>query len=220
MSRCKSCHGLATASWKARNPDKAHGAQDHQTLKDRKARQRLKPSHADRARSKTKVCRVCKKTKPLTQYKAQAQCIDGYGATCTVCLKPKRDVYRAKYQVTAWVTLLTLAARTAAQNRGCDFTLTKADVQALYDRQGGRCYWFQVPLVPSAVTKHPQKPSLDRLDATKGYTPDNVVLSCYAANIGRNTSTSETFEAFVILLRESLQTEPCERRSLERSPSR
>lgn len=78
----------------------------------------------------------------------------------------------------------------------------------MFESQQGRCYWFNVPLLPTHEHKHPQKPSVDRLDATKGYTPDNVVLCCYTANIGRNTSTADTFRKFVEVLKQSLATLP------------
>lgn len=70
-------------------------------------------------------------------------------------------------------------------------------INELYEKQNGLCYWFKIPLIPTQQKKHPQKPSLDRLDVNKGYTKDNVVLSCYSANIGRNENDLETWENFL-----------------------
>lgn len=87
-----------------------------------------------------------------------------------------------------------------SKNRGVEHTLTIGDINQLFQKQNGLCYWFNVPLIPSNDSKHPQQPSLDRLDRTKGYTLDNVVLTCYSANIGRNETSIEDWEKFLILL--------------------
>ena len=87
-----------------------------------------------------------------------------------------------------------------SKHRGIENTLTVDDVNELYKKQNGLCYWFNIPLIPSNITKHPQQPSLDRLDRNKGYTKENVVLCCYSANIGRNETDKETWEEFVKLL--------------------
>lgn len=45
-----------------------------------------------------------------------------------------------------------------------------------------------------------QKPSLDRIDRLKGYVKGNVVLSCYAANIGRNETPVDIWVDFLDVL--------------------
>jgi hypothetical protein len=74
------------------------------------------------------------------------------------------------------------------------------DINEMFEGQNGLCYWFNIPLIPSTQTKHPQQPSLDRLDGTKGYIKDNVVLCCYSANIGRNETDIETWKNFISLI--------------------
>lgn len=87
-----------------------------------------------------------------------------------------------------------------SKNRGVVHNLTVGDINEMYDKQNGLCYWFKVPLIPSKNKKHPQQPSLDRIDRDKGYTRDNVVLSCYSANIGRNETDVEEWEKFLKIL--------------------
>lgn len=87
-----------------------------------------------------------------------------------------------------------------SKHRKVENTLTVQDINEMFDKQNGLCYWFKIPLIPSNDSKHPQQPSLDRLDRTKGYTLDNVVLTCYSANIGRNETSVEDWEKFLILL--------------------
>ena len=87
-----------------------------------------------------------------------------------------------------------------SKHRKIENHLTVDDINEMFDKQNGLCYWFKIPLIPSNHKKHPQQPSLDRLDRSKGYTKDNVVLSCYSANIGRNENDIETWLEFLKLL--------------------
>lgn len=97
-----------------------------------------------------------------------------------------------------------------SKSRNCENTLTVKDVLEIYEKQKGLCYWFKIPLLPSLTSKHPQQPSIDRLDRTKGYTLDNVVLCCYAANIGRNETDIEVWTNFVNLLINGITSESTE----------
>ncbi len=87
-----------------------------------------------------------------------------------------------------------------SKHRKLENTLTVNDINEMFIRQKGLCYWFKIPLIPSDHKKHPQQPSLERLDSNKGYTKDNVVLSCYSANIGRNETDLDTWKNFLDLL--------------------
>ena len=87
-----------------------------------------------------------------------------------------------------------------SKRKGIECDLTVDDVNELFKKQNGLCYWFGVPLIPSVERKHPQQPSLDRLDRDRGYVKGNVVLSCYSANIGRNENNLETWKNFINLL--------------------
>ena len=87
-----------------------------------------------------------------------------------------------------------------SKHRKIEHTLTINDINEMLEKQNGLCYWFKIPLIPSNKHKHPQQPSLDRLDVSKGYTKDNVVLCCYSANIGRNENDLDTWTEFIKLL--------------------
>jgi len=60
----------------------------------------------------------------------------------------------------------------------------------------------------SVFVRHPQLVSVDRIDSTKHYTPDNVVLACMFANFGKSSTDVRTWFTFLRLLRESLSSSP------------
>lgn len=156
----------------------------------------------------TKLCVICNLIKPKDKfYKSQR------GKKCIDCVLKKAREYKKirrsniefrkleglkqkERRVRLWQNTLIHDSK----YRGIENTLTVEDINELFKKQKGLCYWFKVPLVPSDKTKHPQQPSLDRLDRSKGYTKDNIVLTCYSANIGRNENDLETWTEFLKLI--------------------
>lgn len=155
-----------------------------------------------------KKCNICGKVKPIDEfYKSQR------GQKCKICVlnitrkykqeKRKNPEFRKlegskqkERRIRLWQNTLI----NDSKRKGVENNLKIEDVNDLYQKQNGLCYWFGIPLIPSEQKKHPQQPSLDRLNGNKGYTKDNVVLSCYSANIGRNENDLETWKNFLNLL--------------------
>ena len=156
----------------------------------------------------TKLCNICNKVKTLDKfYKSQRgrKCIDCVLERARKYKKNRRsniEVRKIEAQkqkerrVRLWQNTLIHDAR----YRGIKNDLTVEDINEIYENQNGLCYWFKIPLIPSDKKKHPQQPSLDRLDRNKGYTRENVVLCCYSANIGRNENDLEIWKNFLSLL--------------------
>jgi hypothetical protein len=106
-------------------------------------------------------------------------------------------------RVTRWHVSITHRCMSNAKRRGHDFDLDADFVLALFEEQGRRCYWLGVEMVPSVGTREPLQPSIDRLDPSRGYTRDNVVIASQFANMGRSTMSAERFRVFLRELRES-----------------
>jgi len=155
-----------------------------------------------------KTCKICGETKTIDDfYKSQR------GLKCKNCTlqitreykKEKRKnlefrksegIKQKERRVRLWQNTLIHDSKF----RGVENTLSVDDINKMFENQNGLCFWFKIPLIPSNYSKHPQQPSLDRLNRNKGYTKDNVVLTCYSANIGRNENDLETWKNFLNLL--------------------
>jgi hypothetical protein len=148
-----------------------------------------------------KVCSHCQTNKSVDCYRKNITYKDGYQNKCKKCEYEICTDSRQAYIVKNWAKLLFLHAK---KHSKYDFEIDEQFVLDLYEKQNGKCFWFNVDLKPSNIAKYPWQPSLDRLDREKGYTKDNVVLACYSANIGRNTSDEATFSLFVEDLKKAL----------------
>lgn len=156
----------------------------------------------------TKYCKKCNEHKPITEfYESQNSLLckyhhkeEGQKRKKIYRLDPKnKKKEKLKYherKVRLWANTLL----SSTKGRGSENDLTVDDILELYEKQEGKCFWFKLPLLPTTLKKHPQKPSLDRINRLKGYVKGNVVLSCYAANIGRNETPIEIWEDFLDVL--------------------
>jgi len=159
----------------------------------------------------TKLCVICNTEKNIDDfYKSQR------GRKCIDCVLKKAKTYKKirrsnpevrkleglkqkERRVRLWQNTLIHDSK----RKGVENTLKVEDINEMYENQNGLCFWFKIPLIPSNSSKHPQQPSLDRLDRLKGYTKDNVVLTCYSANIGRNENDLETWKKFLSIFLEN-----------------
>lgn len=73
------------------------------------------------------------------------------------------------------------------------FDLTLDFITELWNKQEGKCFWFNIPIFLNKDRRHPLKATIDRLDPSKGYTLDNVVWASALANIGRGNCPIEEF---------------------------
>lgn len=149
-----------------------------------------------------KLCSHCNEIKNVNFFRKNITYKDGYDNKCKRCEYEISTDSRKSYLIKNWAKILFLHAK---KHNKYDFDIDEQFILELYEKQNGKCFWFAVDLKPSNEAKYPWQPSLDRLDRTKGYTKDNVVLACYTANIGRNTSSVETFIEFINDLRISIK---------------
>lgn len=81
-------------------------------------------------------------------------------------------------------------------------------IENLLIAQNNRCYWYNIELEIDSIegSRNPAKLTIDRLDCSKGYSKDNVVLTCYAANCGRGDCSVENWYKIVKNIKDGLST--------------
>ena len=155
-----------------------------------------------------KTCKICGETKTIDNFYKSQRSMKCKDCTLQITREYKKErrknlefrksegIKQKERRVRLWQNTLIHDSKF----RGVENTLTVNDINEMFENQNGLCFWFKLPLIPTNCSKHPQQPSLDRLDINKGYTKNNVVLSCYSANIGRNENDLETLKNFLNLL--------------------
>jgi hypothetical protein len=99
-------------------------------------------------------------------------------------------------------TIMHLGARGRAHKKGIPYELTPALIGTICEViQGGKCALTGVPFDYSDDGQfrfRPFAPSIDRKDSSKGYTVDNVQITCVIVNKAKNEYPQEMFDAMCL----------------------
>ena len=125
-----------------------------------------------------------------------------------------------RYRIKHWHYRLFENIKVSASRKGLEVEVEKNFILELWDNQRGLCFWTQIPLLKNGPPKHPQKASVDRIDPSKGYLKDNIVLTCQFANLGKSDVNIPTFFEFLRTLRNTFTAvQVINRESSESQPS-
>ena len=88
--------------------------------------------------------------------------------------------------------------------------VTPEELEEIWNNQGGKCYWLDIPLDigllyknhPDWMPKHPLAPSIDKIEVNGDYTKENIVITTRFANFGRNVCEFEKFREIVKLMKQ------------------
>lgn len=158
-----------------------------------------------------KRCPKCCQTLPSELFGKNKRVKDGLAAYCKACFRTRssesyskhadtrREAGRKHYKARHWADNLIYGSKSSARSRKLEHNITAEHLKYLWHIQEGKCYWLGIPLGDSTVlsNRHPSKPSLDRLDPTRGYVKGNVVISSSFANMGRSECSEEDFRDFL-----------------------
>lgn len=78
------------------------------------------------------------------------------------------------------------------------FTITFEEVLCLWEIQNGLCNICQRPMeyIPGSNCRNPRKVTMDRIDSSGGYTPENVQLLCDQCNRAKQDLTIDELIGF------------------------
>ena len=215
QTRCRACHKASSLKYRLQHKARNEALSDM-------------PDHDRWPEAVEGLCSRCRVKKPRTPrfFHRSKHTRDGLRVECKAChttdviANTDRDAAAAykrvnvvslgekskRYRAARWARTILFNSIAACGRRG--FSPPEFDedfILDLFERQGGKCHWYGVSMVPNPGHRDPQRPSLDRLDNSRGYHRDNVVLCCAAANIGRSSASAERFAEFCATLKASMK---------------
>ena len=145
-----------------------------------------------------KKCIKCGEVKPLYQFCKTGFKSDGsqaYKSQCKNCYNSNWK-YRLMSTLTSRESKRFMPDGRKRKSLSRDNGINSAFLEKLSKEQKGMCYWLNIPMDFTMKDKL-RKPSLDRLDNSKGYEIGNVVLTTVFANTGRRDATIKEMKRFV-----------------------
>lgn len=115
-------------------------------------------------------------------------------STCKSCqVKNKKE--QRKNRMSDIITCLYTHGKHSktAENKG-GFQLSKQDIEDILEKQNYKCYYTGIEFDKTLDnTNKLNHPTLDRIDSSKGYTKENVVICTWWSNISKNDISKEDF---------------------------
>lgn len=144
-----------------------------------------------------KRCTDCKEIKPFSEYHKHATAMFGYNTVCKPCRLPlsKRHWAEKTYEKKMFER-----AKERANRFGREFDIELSDIVI-----PERCPIFNVPFIQES--NHDYSPSLDRIDSSRGYTKDNIMVVSRRANVLKNNMTLQECEMILDHLKRLTDTD-------------
>jgi len=129
-----------------------------------------------------KTCFCCKKNVPYSLFFKHHLTVDGYHSWCKDCCTEANKKSRAKLNSTieGRASVFLQNAKKSAQKRQQEFALTVADIVNFWNSQANICAYSGRVMTLEAGNLHTV--SIERIDSSIGYTPQNTILVCQAIN--------------------------------------
>jgi len=135
-------------------------------------------------------CPVCKEVKHLDLWYPNNL------SRCKDCDKRKK---KSSYENTinkhlsSVENFLKYKLANCSQKKTVTISITLDDLLNQFNKQNGKCFYSGRQLEIALRTKSLNSLSIDRIDSSKGYTPDNIVLCCSIINIMKLDTPEDEF---------------------------
>jgi hypothetical protein len=166
----------------------------------------------------TKTCSSCKEAKFLSEFTLNKAAKDGLQYKCRACdltyqTKRRKEKaqeikeYSRNYQKNRRedfdyrLQMLLNASKQRAKTKNREHTLTLQDVKDKYPPDG-LCPVFGFSLEFNSKGFRETSPSIDRIDSSKGYTPENIQIISWKANRLKAYATVEDLEILVAFMKQ------------------
>ena len=134
-------------------------------------------------------CRGCKKYLIKEMFyvswhsRAMSYEITAYCKECNSLNNKKNSIIKATENYIYFLKRLERRAKSNAKTRGINYELPRSWWDQQYKKQEGRCYYTNKIMTHVGDERKLTNISIDRVDSSKGYTPDNCVFCCLAVNV-------------------------------------
>jgi hypothetical protein len=134
----------------------------------------------------SKFCPKCDRTKSVSEFhKGSKETKLGLSSYCKPCMAHWAKKYSSSSPLGRMRVALN-TAKSAARRKGLPCSIVLKELMEIWESQRGRCFYTEV-LMSFAGDRVPESVSIDRVDSSKGYTLDNVVLCCNRVNLMKRT---------------------------------
>lgn len=143
----------------------------------------------------TNICKECKKQTNEAYYQRNKIIANSYSKMYYANnLEKISELGKIRYHKkvkTDYIGIMLSGCRSNARKRNREFNISKEFILNLLEKQENRCYYSGDEL--TVEPKLYNTLSIDRVDSSKGYTEDNVVLCCQKVNVVKNNLSDIEF---------------------------
>jgi len=116
---------------------------------------------------------------------------------CIECYTEKNPEYYNKskqsWTIETIINKRVYQAKRRSKMKNIPFEITNLDVIDLYKKQEGKCHYSGIQMNIIPIKNNWNNLSIDRVDSSKGYTNDNIVLCCDSINTMKNQMGRDEF---------------------------